>query len=469
MQKSIWEISGRKFDSLKEDCSCDVCIVGGGLTGVSLAYYLKDTSLKTILIEQNTLGHSTTARTTAKLTYLQQDIALKIKNKVGFQAARDYVYAQIDAINEVVRIIKKENISCHLEKNVSYLYVLEGKNIQKLENVYNLYKQFGLSPHYDKIPSFSTVRAFKVENTYVFHPLEYLYGLLESLEKKENMKIYEHTRMQKYKKIGNRYRVFLENGLTITCNQLVFANHYLPFVTPYFLPLKNYLEKSTVTAFPHENLYYNAINLDSDVCSVRFFEDYQILLKNSKRLSNAATQDKTKDDVPFLWHNYDLMTQTSLPFIGRIKRDENLYVATGYNTWGMTNSNIAARILASYIQGEKHPLAQTFASRYPLRILPFLCFLQDNFLQVIHFVGSYLPKKGKAKIVWYKGKRYGVYTDLQNKKHVVSLTCPHMKCGLRFNDAEKTWDCPCHGSKFDVDGNLIRGPATHCISRDTTS
>lgn len=468
MEKSIWEKEEKHYPCLEKNSSCDVLIVGGGITGISLAYYLKDTSQKVIVLEQNKIGHSTTMKSTAKLTYLQQDIALKIKNNVGFRAARDYVYAQINAIEEMVRIIQKENISCHLEKNDSYLFVNEEKNQKKLRKVYQLYRDFDLTPEYQEIPQFSTTLSFRVKDTYVFHPLEYIYGLLKCLEEKGNISIYEHTRMIRFRKMENGYRVFLEGGEQIDCHYFVFANHYLPFVSPYFLPLKNYLEVSSITAKPHENLAYNAINLDKDVLSIRFFENYQILLRNSKRLSNHSITEQEKEEAPFWWRNYDFMTQHGFPLIGRIQKNSNIFIASGYNTWGMTNSNIAARIIASLIEKEDNPFPYPFSSRYTPSLFSVFHFLEDNIHQFIHFIGSYLLPQGKAKIIWKKGKRYGVYVDLDNKKHVVALTCPHMKCSLRFNEQEKTWDCPCHGSKFDVDGNLIRGPATNCIKQDTT-
>jgi len=472
MEKSIWDIKMPSFSSLNEDRNCDVLIIGGGITGVSLCYYLKDEKKDIILLERETLGGITTKKSTAKLTYLQQDVALKIKQTMGFPWAKRYVEEQVNAMNEVVRVIKKEQIDCHLEKNVSYLYIKDKKNEKKLRELYQLYEKFNLNPTYEDAKGISSYLSFKVKNTYVFHPLLYVTGLLSKIEDKKNISIYDHTGMVRYKKENGGYQVFLENGHSVFCQHLVFANHYLPFVTPYFLPFKNYLETSSVIAFPAENLKFNAINLDNDVESIRFSEDYQLFLSQSRRLSNASILKSPKfskpgkDNPTFSWHNYDLITVNSLPLIGRIQKSENLYIATGFNTWGMTNSNIAARLLSSLIMGKECPLSKTFLARYPFSFIQLFHSLIDNFSQTIHLIGSYFPRKSVAYQVWRNGKRYGVYLDKEGKKHTVSLTCPHMKCGLRFNSSTLRWECPCHGSEFDIDGNLLRGPSTKCVGKE---
>lgn len=468
MEKCIWAIEKDEYPILNKDEICDVLIVGGGITGVSLLYYLKDSNKKIIMIERKRIGEKTTMKSTAKLTYLQQDIALKIKKCQGYDVAKAYVESQIDAINEVLKIVKNENIECQLEKNISYLYVKSRKNEKKLRDVYNLYKKMGFNPIYKKTEEFSSYLAFYVEDTYVFHPLLYIKGLLDALKNYNNISIYENTGMVRYRKKDGKYLVFLENGKQIICSNLVFTNHYLPFVTPYFLPTRNYLETSIVVAGAHENHHFNAINLDKDIESIRFYDGYRIIVKSSKILSNSTILNNKEEqycNFDYVWHNYDLYTNQFLPFIGKIRTNDDIYIATGYNTWGMTNSNIAARILASYIQNEKNPLMNVFKSRYTPSFLSIFNFMKDNAMQVVHWVGSYIPRKGDAKIIWKDGHKYGVYKDSNGIRHTVSLVCPHMKCGLRFNKFTKRWECPCHGSEFDVDGNLLRGPSTDCVSR----
>ncbi len=473
MNKSIWETSLTKFERLEEDKVCDVCIVGGGITGISLAYYLKDTSLKTVLIEQDQLASSTTMRSTAKLTYLQKDMLTKIQKYRGKSWAKKYYQAQKDAISEIVSIIKKEKISCHLEKSPSYLFVQEDKNISKLKKEFLLYKEFGAPIKWSKkLPmDFGEKACCFVEDTYVFHPLEYVEGLISAIEKTKSVEIYENTRMHNFLKKDGVYEVHVKDGPTIHAKQMVFAGHYPPFIFPYCIPLKTYLEKDFVESFQQEHFSFNAINLDKEILSIRFFEDHIIQVIDSKTLSNSAIEKSPFSNNPqFYWVNYDIMMPDYLPVVGFIgSKASGLFIGTGFNTWGMTNSNLAAQILASCILRKEHLYASLFSPKRPLTLLSFFHMIWNALLNTYHFIASYFPNQKNAQILWKNGKRLGVVIDDKKKRHVVKLTCPHMKCGLRYNPHDKTWDCPCHGSRFDVDGNLLRGPSTDCVQPDTTS
>lgn len=466
MKKSIWEMQVGKFSECGEDKSCDICIVGGGLTGVSLAYYLRNSRKNVILIEQNKLGSSTTGRSTAKLTYLQKDLLSKIQKAHGYKKAREYYQAQRDAMNEVVRVIQQEGISCHLEKSPSYLFVREEKNRGKLQREFSLYKRFGAPISWKKslpIPCGEKL-ACTVEDTYVFHPLEYLKGLTDVLENVENVQIYEHTRMIRYQKKSGLFQLELQTGSTIQAKILVFAGCYPPFILPYLFPIKVSLDKEVVRTEKFQNQNFNAINLDSDIFSIRFFENQKIQVVSSKQLGNSAISEPiTVSKSGFSWSNYDVMTPDALPIVGFVgSGSSGLYLASGYNAWGMTNSNLAARVLASDILGEKHCYTK-LCNPYRHSFSLFLGRCLNAISNLVHFVASYFPNSSPAHVVWRNGKRVGVVVDTKGVQHEVLLTCPHMKCGLRYNPYEETWDCPCHGSRFDLDGKLLRGPATSCV------
>lgn len=468
MDKSIFENISHDIPRLEESITCDILIVGGGLTGISLAYYLKDKNISTVLIEQDKMAGSTTKRSTAKLTYLQQDILSKITKARNKNDAYLYYMAQREAISRVVDIIKKENISCHLEKSPSYLYVREEKNIKKLKDEVKLYKDFGAKIEYcSSLPLESKeIMCAKTLDNYVFNPVEYSNGLLDVISESNNVSLYEKTRMASLDKKNGVYIVNLENKRQIFAKKIVFAGHYPPFVFPYLFPIRNYLEKDFVCAYKHENLKFNAINLDKDLLSIRFYEDYIIKVVKSAKLSNYSININPyeKEDYPYKWINYDVMTQDSMPIIGKIKN--NLYIATGYNTWGMTNSNFAAYILKDILLGKENNYEKLVNPRRCPTIMTVVNSIVDNISMIIHFIGSYLPLIEKPIIKIENGKRVGIIMDNKGIIHKVSLTCPHMKCGLKFNRLTKTWDCPCHGSRFDIDGNLVRGPSTKCVSKN---
>lgn len=466
MNESVFQGLKRKFDKLNESTTCDILIVGGGLTGVSLAYYLKDENLSTVLIEQGTIASSTTRFSTAKLTYLQQDILSSIKKSRGENDAYLYYKAQKESIHRVTGIIKKENISCHLEESPSYLFVREEKSIKKLKDEVKIYKNFGANIEYcSNLPLKSgEVLCAKAEDNYVFNPTEYVEGLLKTITKSNNISIYENTRMMSIDKVDGSYVANIEGKNQIIAKKIVFAGHYPPFVFPYLFPTRCYLEKEFVYATKHENLKFNAINLDKDLLSIRFYEDYMIKVIKSAKLSNTSIDINPyeKENYPFKWINYDLMTQDSLPIIGKIK--DNLYIATGYNAWGMTNSNFAAYLLKDILLGNNNSYKKLVNPKRLPTILTAVNSIVDITSMVFNFLLSYFPITNKPNIVIENGKRYGIVKDNDGKVHKVSLTCTHMKCGLKFNRLTKTWDCPCHGSRFDIDGNLLRGPATKCVS-----
>lgn len=467
MDKSIFDDIKEDFPKLNESITCDILIVGGGLTGLSLAYYLKDENISTILIEQGKLASSTTRRSTAKLTYFQQDILSKIVKARNKSDAYLYYKAQKEAISRVTDIIKKEDISCHLEKSPSYLYVREEKNKKKLKNEIKLYKDFRANVEYcSNLPLKSgEVMCAKAEDNYVFNPTEYAEGLIKAISNSKNVSLYEKTRMIELDKKDGSYIVNLENKKQIFAKKIVFAGHYPPFVFPYLFPATNYLEKDFVCADKHEHMEFNAINLDKDLLSIRFYEDYIIKVVKSAKLSNSSIDINPyeKEDYPYKWINYDIMTQDSLPIIGKIKN--NLYIATGYNTWGMTNSNFAGYLLKDILLGKDNRYKKLVnPKRFPT-IMTIMNGIIDNASMIINFIGSYLPLVDKPTITIENGKRVGIVMDKEGKLHKVSLTCPHMKCGLKFNRLTKTWDCPCHGSRFDIDGNLLRGPSTKCVSK----
>lgn len=466
MNDSIWKMDGKQFDSLEENTTCDICIVGGGLTGISLAYYLKDCGKKVLLIEQNRLGCSTTARSTAKLTYLQKDMLSKIKKQYGVARAREYFLSQKEAVEEVVKIIQKEKISCHLEKSPSYLFVQESKSLAKLSAEYELYKKVGANVSWaDHLPiDCGEQGCFFAMDTYVFHPLEYLYGLVSKILSTNSVEIYENTRMTGYQRKNDHYFIQLQNGHTIESTTLIFAGHYPPFVLPYLFPIKVSVQKEVVRTEKDQNRHFNAINLDNDIFSIRYFQNQKIRVVSSKMLGNTGIKEIV---VPshggYAWSNYDLMSASLLPIVGWVgSKKSGLYLATGYNAWGMTNSNLAARIIADEIQSKRNAYAK-LCDPYLNSLTTLLKKVGNVFSNIYHFTLSYFPDSSPAHVRYEKGKRVGVIVGSHGKTHKVALTCPHLKCGLRYNAYDETWDCPCHGSRFDLDGNLLRGPATDCV------
>lgn len=480
-EKSIWRegFPRNTCPSLNKDIDVDVLIIGGGITGISTAYHLSDSNLKICLVEKNEIGSGVTSRTTGKLTYLQENIYSKLKTYVGKEKAKLYLESQIDAIKMVTDIIKKEMISCDWDKASSYIF--SNEKSKKLEKEKSILSEFDISlKEAKKLPNEEEVEeAFYVNDTYVFHPLKYIYALKDICLNKD-VSIYEKTKIISIDKEEEVYLCKTRNN-TIRARQVVFAVHYLYFIIPFWMPLKAYIEKSYIEAFQTEqNYHFSAITISKPTISMRYHTDgninYQLYLTNSH---NACVKNNEKENFTdlmtaknkkpdYIWSNKDIMTIDSLPYIGSINSDNSLLIGTGYNTWGMTNGSIAGKILSDIILHKENKYIELFHPKRGINLgkaINFPIILGSN-------IYSFTKTKIKKNKSWYfsnvkfeerNGKSIAIYIDENNKEHIVYNICPHFKCSLIFNEVEKTWDCPCHGSRFDIDGNLIEGPSNYDI------
>jgi len=475
---SIWldSINQKELKPLEHNIEVDVLVIGGGITGMSCCYHLMNSNKRVVLVEANRIGQGITSRTTGKLTYLQDGIYRKIKNSSGTLNTKLYYESQKEAISIVKNIIDENKINCDLSLNDSYLFTNDKNKISNIEEELELLKSFNETPLKTEkldieIPTLATI---KCSDTYVFHPLKYL----ESLKKillKNDVELYENTRILSIDKFKDSYLCKTSN-LLIKAKEIVLALHYPYFLDPFFMPLKVYLEKSYIGASKVENTHsFNAISLDRPVKSIRYQDDsknkYQIFLYGSRNIGTNLNDKEHFEKLkllPFnyeyLWSNIDIITSDYLPYIGKI--NHNLYLATGYNTWGMTNGSLAGKIISDLILNKNNRYTKLFNPLRGIKIKKIPLILGSSMKPYTNEL--LFPKKS-----WYKenlrfakkdGKSIAIYTDSKGKEHIVYTKCPHLKCGLVFNEVEKTWDCPCHGSRFNIDGICIEGPSNYDIS-----
>lgn len=480
--KSIWSEYLKKdvYKELNEDIKTDVIIIGGGITGLNVLYQLMESGIKAVLVEKNTLGSGVTSKTTGKLTYLQENMCSKITTYHSLERAGEYVKSQMMAVKLAKEIITKENIDCNLEKTRSYIFCDSAKEALKKEQ--EILESIGIPLKTSNKLQGSNIerKNFYVEDTYVFNPIKYINEVARICESRGS-KIYENTKIISIEEENGTYICKTPKN-SITTKYIVLALHYPYFLSPFYLPLKSYMEKSYIEAFLTEKNYkYNAINIDKEKASTRFYTDnektYQLYLSNSHNIAIKSNDEdnfqellnKKNTNPEYIWSNKDIMTIDAIPFIGRIKKNSNILLATGYNTWGMTNSFLAGNIITSIIKNKENKYIDLFS---PTRTLDI-----KAFQNVPLIVGSSAYSFIKNKIVkdkkWYSenikfemrnGKNVAIYIDDGKKEHIVYPICPHLKCSLIFNEVEKTWDCPCHGSRFDIDGISIEGPSNYNIS-----
>lgn len=472
--ESIWlkNIKQNVSKSLDRNIDVDVLIIGGGITGLSVAYHLKESNLKVCLVEKNTIGSGITAKTTGKLTFLQELIYQDIEKMYDLDKAKLYYNSQVDAIKLVSDIVNEENINCDFEKVDSFVFTLKDKEEPKIKKEKEILELFEVNvKECNMLPDKTDIKfGISVANTAVFHPLKYLFKLKEIVNKK--IDIYENTKIIDIKKEEDF--ICRTQSFIIKAKKVVLALHYPYFLVPYFFPLKTTLEKSYISAFEVEkDDFFSAITCSNPTISMRYLNNdksvYKIYLTNSHNIAIKNNELNNFEELlikspkkpQFMWSNIDIKTFDKLPLVGEI--DKGLYLATGYNTWGMTNGSIAGKIIADQILDIQNKYSLLFDPKRSLKkkIINFPLVIGSN---VKSFVGSKINKNKS----WYGDNVYfvgnkGIFIDSDGKKHVIYNKCPHLKCGLIFNEIEKTWDCPCHGSRFDIDGNCIEGPSNYNI------
>lgn len=469
--KSIWNVKKYINDSNEfNDRVTDILIIGGGITGVSTAYFLKNMKKDITLIDKGDLGCGITSKSTAKITYLQGKIYQDLENNFNKDTAKEYLSSQLEAINLIKQIIKDNNISCDLEKVPSIIFSLLDSGVSKIMKEKEILESFGIKV--EDVINENIKAGIKIYDSYVFNPFKYICGVIDVL--KDVVNIFQYTLAKNITFSNDLYQVETNRGV-ISAKQVVIACHYPFFLVPSFIPLKTYIKREYVNAakvFDSGN--YTAISIDNKLHSIRYYKNYLIYGSSMQRLTSKIDYKISYDnsrklfkryfgvDSEFTWMNQDIVSNDGLPFIGEVK--SNLYIATAFNGWGMTNGVLAAKIIADLISCGKNYFASLFN---PKRMnLPLFT---NSLFGSLHYAKVYaqsLWKKNNPSYVKINGILYGVYLDELSNKHIVKLLCPHMKCNLVFNREEETWDCPCHGSRFDIDGNIIEGPAVHNIKKD---
>ena len=477
---SIWnknEIK-RNIEELDKDIEIDILIIGAGMTGMSTAYYLKNKNI--CVVDANRVGHGVTLNTTAKINFFQERIYTKILNIRNKEVAIKYLNSQLEAIKNIKDIITKEKINCDFKKVDSYVFANKESEIIPLESEVEFLRESNIDIKEKNLPSkIKSYKSYYTKDTYIFNPIKYLEGLYDILKQK-GIKVYENTKILKVEKKENYYMCYSSKH-TIKAKKVIFACHYPYFIIPFLLPLKSHIEKSYIIVSKVEkDLKYTCISSNTPTYSCRFYEDndniYQISLSESHNTSIKQNDEYhfnrvkeifnlKEEDIVMSYSNVDIMTPDHMPYIGKLK--DELYIGVGYNTWGMTNSLVAAKLISDIILEKKNKYVDIFD---PNRI---------NLANIIKFplillsqTKSYIGPKINKNKSWYSsnikfinkdGKSLAIYTD-KNGQHIVHNKCPHLGCSLVFNESEKTWDCPCHSSRFDINGKCIKGPSKYDIS-----
>lgn len=471
--ESIWTDSAAPSlrDPLQTDLRTDAAIIGGGLAGILTAYRLKKRGIRAVVLEARRVGSGQTGRTTAKITSQHGLILSRLYDNLGEETMQGYAAASEAAIRSYEQIVRAENIDCDFTQRPACLYTRRVPEILQREQA--LAESCGIPAEFrtqSALP-FPVAGVLRYENQANFHPLKFLRALADSLE------IYENTRVLQVEE-----DILTTQRGKIQAKHVIFACHY-PFVNfPGLYFARMHQERSYVLALEHttalQGMYYG---IDPDGYSFRPAGRYLLMGGGNHRagendaggayqeLHTAAQRFFPGVAIARQWSAQDCMTPDGIPYIGRFAASTpNWYVATGFGKWGMTASMAAAELITDLICDGESPYAPIFdPGRFTLtasahavaaEMAHAVQGLSKGFFHIPQKTLDSLPM-GHGGIVEFEGQKAGVYRDEQGEIHVVSARCPHLGCELAWNPDEKSWDCPCHGSRFDFHGNLLDNPA----------
>ena len=459
-----------RYPRLEENLHADVAVIGGGIAGILTAYFLHERGVRVILLEEDRLAGGTTARTTAKLTAQHGLFCEKLVRDFGETLARQYVQANLFAVQQYRVLIEAKRIRCDFVTAPSFIYSAPGGPSLEKELAYAAYLGAPVRRYVpDELP-FPACDALCFEGQAQFDPLKFLAALLPGLT------IYEHSPARDI-----RGHTVLCDGGSVTAEHIVVATHFPMLERHGLYSLRLHQERSYLLALSGApNVRGMYLDAGDESWSLRQSGDYLLLgggghrcgenLGDSYDLLRRQAQTWFPDArEEFCWSTQDIMTLDGVPYVGPYSSTAPyLHVATGFGKWGMSNAMAAATILSDQLLGERSPYAEVFS---PLRFLPSasLSTLLEGAGYAVRGIGRrlFLPGEkaaeniapGHGGIVQYRGKKYGVYRHTDGSLYAVSVKCPHLGCQLTWNDDEKTWDCPCHGSRFDYTGRRLHEPA----------
>ena len=483
---------GKTFDRLNGNLSCDVVIVGAGIAGITTALHLVKAGLKVVVIEDGNIGSGETGRTTAHLVNALDDRYFYLEEIFGKEGATLALQSHTVAVDRIEEIVKEERIACDFDRVDGYLFLHPTDQIESLHEDLKAAEEVGLHDikllERAPLPDFDTGPCLYYPNQAQFHPMKYLNALAQNITKYGGL-IFTGTHASEFHRDG----IVTDSGHRVSADHIVVTtntpvNDRVTMHTKQ-APYRTYVVGLTVPRgsehlllwdtgdqnyrnYPYHYVRYQKMDKANDLLIVGGedhktgqAEDFQERFNNLEEWTR--TKFRSAGKVLYRWSGQVMEPSDSLAFIGRNPGDDNIYICTGDSGNGMTHGTIAGILLCDLIRGKENPWEKIYdPSRKPFHAVSDFVAEQANVMKQyaewvqkgdVDHLEQIAP--GEGAVIKEGLKPLAVYRDDSGEIHASSAVCVHLGCIVNWNSEEKSFDCPCHGSRFTFDGQVVNGPA----------
>jgi glycine/D-amino acid oxidase-like deaminating enzyme/nitrite reductase/ring-hydroxylating ferredoxin subunit len=494
-RESVWIGTAAEqpsFPSLREDVHAEVAVIGGGIVGITTALLLAEDGADVVLLESGRLARGVTGHTTAKVTSQHGLVYAQLRSRFGADRARLYGKANEAALRWIAERVERDGIECDFRRQPNYVYLSEGSGRGPLEREVEAAREAGLpATLVEESPlPYPVEGAVRFDDQAEFHPRRYLLALVERLRALD-CRVYENSRAVGVD--GDAPHSVRTSDGTVTADRVVVATHY-PFLdrTLAFArvhPERSYAIACRIAGEPPSGMHISA---DSPTRSIRPVPvgDEELLLVGGEghrtgeggdterryaALEEFAREHWRVESVEYRWSTQDNVTIDHVPYVGRATpRGDHLLMATGFAKWGMTGGTAAGLLLADLVRGRENEWVSLFDPFRFKQLAGGPTLVKENARVAGHFVGDRIAERGgrsladlapgEGAIVSHEGAKVAGHRRDDGTLVAVSTRCTHLGCQVKWNSGERSWDCPCHGSRFTPEGTILQGPAVQPLT-----